>query len=257
MVSMVVAELIWKRVLEEATRSHHPVELSVMDANGGNRRVLRIIEPVVHSAAWSPDGETLAITAASAQKPAEPLQAGLFLMPATGKGELRLIRRNAWTPSWSPDGRKLAFTVEDPRGRWRVHTANADGSGEVALGNPNVNNGSPVWSPNGREIAFDQFTDSGRRQQVFVMNADGSDIRQVTADSAWSCAAPSWSPNGEHLSVSCRSAESPCGMGLFSTGHKMPECDRRVFLVPVLSRTPVSRTKLFDHDGAMASFGPR
>ena len=241
----------------EATRSHHPTEVSVMDADGGNRRVIRVIEPVIYSAAWSPDGETLAITAALARKPAESPQVGLFLMSATGKGELRLIRRNAWTPSWSPDGRKLAFTVEDPRGWWSVHTSNADGSGELSLGNPNVNNGSPVWSPSGREIAFDQFTDSDTRQQVFVMKADGSAMRQVTSDSAWSCAAPSWSPNGEHLSVSCRSAESPCGAGIFSTGHKMPECNRRVFLVSVLSRPTALPAKLFDHDGAMASFSPR
>ena len=182
---------------------------------------------------------------------------GLFLLATAGTGELRLIRQNAWTPSWSPDGRKLAFTVEYPRGHGRIHTANADGTGEAALGSPNVNNGSPVWSPNGREIAFDQRTDQDRREQVFVIKADGSDIRQVTTDSAWSCASPSWSPDGDYLSVSCRSAEKPCGLGVFSTGEKMPECDRRVFLVPVASGSAGSRMKLFDHDGASASFAPR
>jgi len=239
----------------EETRSHHPVELSVMDANGENRRVIRTIEPVIHSAAWSPDGETLALTAAIARRPDEPPDVGLFLLSATGNGELRLIRRNAWNPSWSPDGRKLAFTVEYPRGRWGIHTAHVDGTGEAALGNPDVNNGSPVWSPNRREIAFDQFTEQGRRQQVFVMNADGSGMQQITKDSAWSCGGPSWSPGGDYLSVSCRSAELPCGMGIVSTGQKRPECDRRVFLVPVTSET--SRSKLFDHDGFTAHFAPR
>lgn len=234
------------------TRSHHPVELSVMDADGGNRRVLRVIEPVIHGAAWSPDGNTLAIAATTAVKPGESPRRGLFLLPASGRGELRLFREDAMTPSWSPDGTRLAFAVEHPRGRWRVHIANVDGTGEAALGNAKVNSGSPAWSPDGRKIAFAQFAEGGVREHVVVTNADGSDARQLTADPAWSCSRPSWSPGGSHLLVSCRSAGSPCGMGVFSTGHPMPECTRRVFLVPVVPGAQ-PRT-LVDHDAAMASF---
>jgi Tol biopolymer transport system component len=166
----------------EETLSHHPIELSIMNADGRNRRVLRVIEPVIYSLAWSPDGTTLAISAATSAKPGEPVQAGVFLLPANEKGELRLFRANAWTPSWSPDGSRLAFTVEHPRGRWRIHTAKVDGSEEIAIGDAAVDNGSPSWSPDGRQIAFDQFTGVTGRQQVFVMKPDGSDVRQVTAD---------------------------------------------------------------------------
>jgi TolB protein len=238
----------------EQTRSHHAIELSIMDADGRNRRVLRVIEPVIYTAAWSPDGAMLAISAATSVRKGEPPHAGLFLLPANGKGELRLLRSNAWTPSWSPDGSRLAFTVEHPRGRWRIHTAKADGSNEVRIGDPDVDNGSPSWSPDGKKIAFDQFTGVRGHQQVFIINPDGSGVRQLTADSAWSCMGPSWSPSGTHLAVSCRSADSPCGMGVFSTGHPMPECTRRVFLVPVASGAP---TLLFNRDGAMAAFAPR
>jgi Tol biopolymer transport system component len=236
------------------TRSHHPVELSLMDADGRNRRVLRVIEPVIHTLAWSPDGSTLAISAATAIRPGESPRAGVFLLPASGKGELRLFRRDAWMPSWSPDGTRLAFTVEHPRGRWRVYVAKVDGTEETALGDPNVDNGSPAWSPDGARIAFDQFTDVSGRQQVFVMNADGSGKHQITTDPAWSCMGPSWSPDGKHLAISCRSAASPCGMDLFSTGHKMPECTRRVFIVVAEPGSPL--IKAFDHDGAAASFSP-
>jgi TolB protein len=151
----------------------------------------------------------------------------------------------------------LAFTVEHPRGRWRVHTANVDGTGEAAIGNPSVDNGSPAWSPDGQQIAFDQFTDQGRRQQVFVMNADGAKVRQVTTGSGWSCASPSWSTSGDRLLVSCRSAETICGMGVFSTGQKMPECDRRLFVVSASAASVAPSAKLVDHDGAKASFAPR
>jgi TolB protein len=215
-----------------------------MDADGGNRQVLRAIEPVIHSVAWSPDGSTLAISAATAVQPGDVPQHGLFLLPASGKGKLRLFRANAWTPSWSPDGTRLAFTVEHPRGRWRVYTARIDGTEETAFGD--------AWSPDGRQIAFDRFAVGGGRQQVFVMNADGSGTRQLTTDPAWSCAHPSWSQDGRRLAVSCRSAASPRGMGVFSTGHKMPECTRRVFTVAAEPGSP--KVKIFDHDGAGANF---
>ncbi len=87
--------------------SHHAVELYVMDRDGGNRHLLRRMEPVIYSAAWSPDGNTLAISSIGGQ----PMRAGLFLLPADAQGEPRLLFTDALTPSWSPDAKKLAFAM--------------------------------------------------------------------------------------------------------------------------------------------------
>jgi TolB protein len=104
------------------------------------------------------------------------------------------VVRDAFTAAWSPDGKKLAFSVENPRGEWAVHVANADGADDVPLTDPVLISGSPAWSPDGKQIAFDQFAD--QRQQIFVMDADGSRSRQITGDSNWSCGHPSWSGAG-------------------------------------------------------------
>src|SRR5579864_2825224 len=93
----------------------HPIELQVMDKDGRNRRLLRRIEPVIYSAAWSPDGKTLAVSCISEEFASLP---GLFLIRANGQGALRLLFRGAFTPAWSQDGKKLAFSVENPRGMW-------------------------------------------------------------------------------------------------------------------------------------------
>ena len=241
----------------EEFKDHHPIELSVMDADGHNRRVLRVIEPVIYSAAWSPDGNLLAISTSISVTPGKPPQKGLFLLPANGRGVPRLLIENGWTPSWSPDGRRIAFTVEQPRGHWTVHTAKRDGLEDVRLTDDSKNSGSPAWSPDGKDIAFDQFVDGSARQQVFTMNSDGSNVRPITTDTAWSCGHPSWSLNGNQLVIGCRSAESPCGMGLFSTGQPMPYCSRRLFAVPVGAGALSSPTKIVGQDGATPSVAPR
>jgi Tol biopolymer transport system component len=240
--------------------SYHPIELYVMDADGGNRHLIRRLEPVIFSAAWSPDGKTLAITCipeARANRPQptdEPMPAGLFLLRSDGRGKLRLLFPNAFTPSWSPDGKKLAFSVDQPRGQWAVHVANSDGSGDVQLTSPSRMGGSPAWAPDGKLIAFSEFVDQGRRQQIFVMDANGSHVRQITTDSRWSCGAPSWSPDGEQIAFSCRSASTPCG-GVSSIGSILPECDRRIFIASLRDSKSKPR-QLNEHDGASAVFAP-
>ncbi len=239
--------------------SYHPIELHVMDADGKNACLLRRIGPVIETVAWSPDGKWLAFAGipeawANRNQPnGEPMRGGLFLLPASGEGEPRLLLLNAFTPAWSPDGKKVAFSLEQPRGRWSVHVANADGSNDRQLTDPDLISGSPKWSPDGKLIAFDQFLDYGRNQQVFVMNADGSHTRQITADPNWSCGHPSWSQDGRQVAFGCRSS-APCN-GVSSVGTRLPLCDRRIFVVSPNEPKP-RLVPLNDYDGAAPEFSP-
>jgi Tol biopolymer transport system component len=244
------------------SQSHHPVELYVMDRDGNNARLLRRLEPVIYSAAWSPDGRTLAII----HKPEEwtklrrsngdAVPAGLFLLSADGQGELRLLFRNAYTPAWSLDGRKLAFSTSLLGGKWTIHVANIDGSQEVELTDPDRISGSPAWSPNGKQIAFDQRVVDANfhgRQQIFVMNADGSGAHQLTTDLNWACGTPSWSPDGTQIVASCVST-APCG-AFGDAGGKLPNCTRRIFSISPTNRQK-NPVQLGAHDGATATLAP-
>ena len=76
------------------------------------------------------------------------------------------------------------------------------GSGIVQLTDHAYSKGIfPSWSPDGRRIAFESSRDGD--WDIYVMNADGKDIMQITDDDAWDTS-PSWSPDGRRIAFVSR-----------------------------------------------------
>jgi TolB protein len=167
--------------------------LYVFDADGSNFVQVtqndargEYIEPQ-----WSPGGTKLVFAIASDTK-----GHAIFTINVDGTGERRLTpwSLDALHPDWSPDGRLVVFEAPDaddapPRTSANVFTARPDGSHLVAVTHYNggdVNATNPAWSPDGEKIVFVQ-TPSGPLgyADIFTMNADGSDIRQVTTSTLW------------------------------------------------------------------------
>jgi len=61
--------------------------------------------------------------------------------------------------------------------------------------------GLPAVSPDGSRIAF--VSDRGGSPQIYLMRADGSDIRRVTFEGSYNTS-PGWSPTGDRIVFSCR-----------------------------------------------------
>lgn len=55
----------------------------------------------------------------------------------------------------------------------------------------------PAWSPDGRLIAFRGYWGDGEFSDLFIMNADGSQVRQITTHMNGSD--PAWSPDGRRI----------------------------------------------------------
>lgn len=111
-------------------------------------------------------------------------------------------------PVFSPDGKQIAFFGGDdnlyvvPRDGSSMPTVIAD---NVARVTPYVAQPLLSWSPDGRAIAYTGQPVNGPSPytpELFVVNADGTGRRRLTADSGESYF-PAWSPDGKWIAFSC------------------------------------------------------
>jgi Tol biopolymer transport system component len=115
----------------------------------------------------------------------------------------------------SPDGKKIVFTsLKD--GDLDIYTMNVDGSDVRRLTTTPGYDGGPWWSPDGTKIVYrahhptdsaelaayrsllDQHMIRPNRMELFVMNADGSDQRQITHLGGANFG-PTWTPDGQRI----------------------------------------------------------
>lgn len=83
-----------------------------------------------------------------------------------------------------------------------------DGSHVVALPN-GPHDHQPDWSPDHRRIAFTRDS-GGKVPGIYVMDADGTNVRLVIRDSTSDAEFPVWSPDGTRLAY----ASTPSGGGI-------------------------------------------
>jgi TolB protein len=157
----------------------------VYDSEGDNNRDVFVMEPdgsnqtnlSNHPAndfdpVWSPDGEAIAFLSDRENEQGEGRF--VYVMKADGSGvkQLSTMPDSAW-PDWSPAGSQIAFGHDGD-----IFVINTDGSGETNLTNSEDRDEHPKFSPDGQQIAWKKS--SGDGSFIYVMNADGSDPKQVT-----------------------------------------------------------------------------
>ncbi len=165
-------------------------EIFAVPTAGGRPRRLTNSNATDFNPAWSPNGREIAFTSDRTGRPQ------IYLMDRDGTNLRRLTTRGKYNEgaSWHPDGTHLVYSHRSDDGvrfdiallnlvtlEQRLLTADMPGLHEA-----------PSFSPDGRKIVFETSKAGGSRQ-IFVMDANGRRLRQLTSGSHGNFG-PSWSP---------------------------------------------------------------
>jgi Tol biopolymer transport system component len=211
----------------------------------------------ISSPTWSPDGKRIAFYAYGRTFEAGGLSQSseVHVVNDDGSTDITIGRsvvqsrffEDAVPIRWSADGNRVFFPlrVSAPSATTtiRAYASQADGSGDMQLtGRP----AHGALSPDGSRIAFAK-AQPGCRSQIYVMNEDGSGVRQVTTDPDWACTTGAWSPDGKRLVLSCHFVRDPCQMAI--------GCNWRIFLIAA-DNSPTKLTPIIDRDAVYPSVAP-
>ena len=135
----------------------------------------------------------------------------LFLIPAAGGDAVQVTQERGagFRSVWAPDGSHVLYRATTPPSDesskpGAFHRVRPDGADAGIVGGGMRNEYNQAYSPDGKLIAFDAHEtgvawESGREWDVWVMNADGSGRRNLTAGNKVNDWGPSWSPDGKTI----------------------------------------------------------
>jgi TolB protein len=150
-------------------------EIYVMNRDGSNLRRLTSHPAIDTTPTWSPTGTQIAFTSERGGSPA------IYVVGADGLG-LRRISSDGYSDraTWSPPPRnEIAYAARTGPGYdIKILSVATGDTRQITFGEGS--NESPAWAPNGRHLAFTS-TRAGRTQ-VFTVDYDGKNVRQITRD---------------------------------------------------------------------------
>lgn len=208
-------------------------ELYLMNPDGSNRQKLPTIGQELRDPAWSPDGRQIAYIAWEGDPNSEPaatriIVSQIFLMNNDGSDAIQIthFKKPGFAETnylsdlaWSPDGKKLIFSSNhEGSGRYDspLYTINVDGSDLQRLTDSTWFTMTPAWSPDGTKIAFARGRKFAAPWDLFVMNADGSDLVRIqTGNNNWN---PVWSHDGKYIYYVSTLSNKGFSEGIYLTG---------------------------------------
>ena len=167
------------------------VEIFVANRDGSGLKRLTHSPGIDTNPAWSPTGREIAFTSSRAGNP------HIYVMDSEGANNRRVTFIGDYNDgaAWAPDGTKIAHATRRGAAFDIALTDLVTLESRILAGGPGSEE-TPVFSPDGRRIAFASSRSSGSRRetQIYVMDADGSNVEQLTQSG--NNYTPAWSGYG-------------------------------------------------------------
>jgi Tol biopolymer transport system component len=176
------------------------MELYLFDSAAKALKVLASHPALDYNPVFSPDGRWIVFCSERRGNP------DLYALDLTNSGPPKLLTISDAmedAPVFSLDGKKLAF-VSDRDGNADIFVMpfrpdGPDASKEaVNLTRHQGGDFNPAFSPDGKQIAFSSDRDIFRESEIYVMQADGSNVRRLTQAAGWD-GSPAWSLDGKEI----------------------------------------------------------
>jgi len=174
--------------------------ISIVDANSGESVNLTEYKEGVYDQypSWSPDGSMISFARLRGMHSGKVV--GDIYLLDTKTGRLRNVTNldaGINGPEFSRDGRRILFSKEDVH-PINIYSVDLNGQGLRSL---TTNGGiGPSWSSIEDKILFFSFKeDKLGICDIYVMNADGSNERNLTNTPDYHEFSPSWSPDGREI----------------------------------------------------------
>jgi Tol biopolymer transport system component len=175
-------------------RSFRPANIMLVKADGTETKELTQGALNIGFPAWSPDGKTI-IFRVWGKENGQDVK-GLRAM--TLDDHKVKILTTTWDnfPFYSPSGDRVVFTRQMPNADFEVFTMKPDGTDQRRLTYTAGADAHATWSEDGQALWFESSRSGFKDEaplydtspqpyaQVFLMNRDGSNVRQMT-DSKW------------------------------------------------------------------------
>ena len=169
-------------------------ELVLLDADGGNPKVLLSERSPLMLPTWHPDGDRILVVC---YRDAEEL----WVYRRSDRSFKKLpLGHKSHGGAFSPDGTRLAFVVAD-RSPSEIWLADGDGRNPRPFIRSGGDDLSPSWSPDGRQLAF--VSTRAGTPQLYVQDLGSGTPKRITFQGNYN-QEPQWSPRGDPIAFTAR-----------------------------------------------------
>jgi TolB protein len=179
-------------IAESGPKGNRIKRLAIMDSDGANHRFITNGQTMALTPRFSPDYKSIAYLSYHGKRPR------IFVYDVAA-GKQRLVTESGnptFAPRWSPDGKWILYSmaISGNTDIYRISSAGG-GTPQRLTNGPGIDTGGS-YSPDGSRIVFE--SDRSGAQQVYVMNADGSNQQRISFGGG-RYATPEWSPRGDQI----------------------------------------------------------